>query len=473
MKIKLQYSLTLRLTLLFALAAVIILSIWGVIVSSMVNDHFIEQDKRDLSNQITHAQQLLSQAHNQEEFEKVIAQLRNELTMTHGLVAIISDANAQILFTNIPNQTTHIEFAFKPEVKINDIFTWETAESSYRGVKGILEVPHMQWSGKYIVIGMDIAHHEIFLSSFRRSMWVSTAIAAFLMGWLGWLAAMRGLAPLRQLISSASEVTANKLDNRLPVESVPLELRGLAETLNQMLERLEGSFKRLANFSSDIAHELRTPISSIKTQTQVTLSRARSIDEYREALYSNAEELNHLSSIVSNMLFLAQADNGLVIPTQASFNLEEEVNNLFDFYEAFAEERHIKLHTTGQAITIGDRLMIRRALSNLLVNAIKNSYSDSTIDVEITTINTEQVQLSIKNSGDTIPSEHLPKLFDRFYRVDSSRQQEISNKNHTAGVGLGLAITSSIIQAHKGSISAQSENNITSFIVTLPLDKNA
>lgn len=468
MKSKLKNSLTIRLTLLFALAAAIILSILCVIVSVMVNDHFIEQDRRDLNNQITRIQQLFSQVHNQAEFDNVLLRLRNELPSSHGLVATITDVNGQVLFTNAPQQITNIEFALKPQAPVTDILTWQTAQSSYRGMKGVLDSPYTTLLGKYIVVGIDIAHHEVFLSSFRHSMRVSTATATLLMGWLGWLAVIRGLSPLRQLILSASEVTANKLDNRLPVESVPLELRGLAETLNQMLERLEDSFKRLSNFSSDIAHELRTPISSIKTQTQVTLSRARSINEYKKTLYSNAEELDRLSSIVSDMLFLAQADNGLTPPNQTPFSLEEEIENLFDFYEAFAEERHIQLRSTGQAQTIGDRLMIRRALSNLLINAIKNSYPNTAIEVEITPINTQQVQLAIRNQGDTIPKEHLPRLFDRFYRVDSSRQ----HKNYTEGVGLGLAITRSIIEVHKGSTSAYSKNNMTTFTVTLPLYRN-
>jgi two-component system heavy metal sensor histidine kinase CusS len=260
----------------------------------------------------------------------------------------------------------------------------------------------------------------------------------------------------------ALNVTAHKLDQRMPVEAVPVEMADLAESLNTMLERLETDFAKLMDFSSDLAHELRTPISNLLTQTQFSLSHPRDASVYRDILASNAEEFQRLARMVSDMLFLAKTDHGIELPHPENIALEDEAVALFDFYDAVAEDKTIRLRLVGAGTITGDRLMVRRALSNLLSNALRHSRPGSDIDVSITH-QSDDTALCVANAGDVIGAADLPRLFDRFYRVDKSRAHPSSE-----GAGLGLSITKAIMVAHGGSVSVTSTADKTQFCLRFP-----
>ena len=234
-----------------------------------------------------------------------------------------------------------------------------------------------------------------------------------------------------------------------------------------MLSRLEDSFKRLSDFSSDLAHELRTPISNLMTQTQVALAQARSAEAYREILYSSMEEYDRLARMVGDMLFLAKADHDLIVPRHETVDLAAEVTGLFEFYDALAESHGVHLALSGQAAVAGDKLMLRRALSNLISNAIRHTPLEGTISVQIEACGTDRVCIAVGNPGTPIPPEHLPRLFERFYRVDASRQRG------GEGAGLGLAITQSIVAAHRGTLTVHSDAERTRFDIVLPRDGTA
>jgi two-component system heavy metal sensor histidine kinase CusS len=198
------------------------------------------------------------------------------------------------------------------------------------------------------------------------------------------------------------------------------------------------------------------------TQTQVALSRARSAEEYREVLYSNAEEYERLARMIADMLFLAKADNGLIMPRREKVDLAAEVRELFEFYDALAEDQGVRLELAGSGTVDGERLMIRRAISNLLSNAISHTPRNGCVCVLITCAEDGGVRLAVENPGDGIAAEHLPRVFDRFYRVDPSRQRS------TDGAGLGLAITKSIVAAHAGTVRAFSSGGLTRFEISFP-----
>ncbi|MGU5269791.1 heavy metal sensor histidine kinase, partial [Pseudomonas aeruginosa] len=278
----------------------------------------------------------------------------------------------------------------------------------------------------------------------------------------GWVVARSGLRPLRQVTHVASGMSARSLQERIPLEPVPRELQQLVLSFNAMLARLEDAFVRLSNFSADIAHELRTPVSNLMTHTEVVLSKKRDINAYEENLYSNLEDLKRMSRMIDDMLFLAKADNGLIIPEQARIELADVVFKLFDYYHLLAEEHGIELSLTGTGQVLGDRLMLDRALSNLLSNALRYTPVGHTISVLIRET-ADSTTFSIENPGDTISSEHLEKLFDRFYRVDPARRE-----GSPSNAGLGLAITRSIIEAHKGRIWCTSAAGLTGFHIELP-----
>ena len=228
-----------------------------------------------------------------------------------------------------------------------------------------------------------------------------------------------------------------------------------------MLARLEESFGRLQDFSADLAHELRTPVSNLLTQTQVALSRARGVDEYRDVLASNAEEFERLSRTIGDMLFLAQADQGLVVMRRERFDLAAEVRELFEFYDALAAEKALRLTVAGDATIDGDRLMLRRALANLVSNAIRHAPREGEVRVRLGSEGSATT-IAVENTGDPIASEHLDRVFDRFWRADRAR-------GHTGeGAGLGLAITRSIVRAHGGDIAARSLAGEVRFEIRMP-----
>lgn len=460
-------SLTLRLTLLFALASACVLFLLGLLIGNAVERHFEEQDLEVLNGKMQLAKHILERNPGSQPNETLTQQLDDALTGHHGLTVAVYSANGETLYANETTVFPPSLLSLNTSPKQAQPAKWTNSDGlPWRGISSAVKFDAGSGASYTVAIATEITHHEHFMSSFRQTLWGFIGLATLAMGLLGWFAVRRGLIPLQAIKHQAAEITANRLHTRLPVESIPVELADLADTLNGMLSRLEESFQRLSDFSSDLAHELRTPVSNLLTQTQVTLSKARSADDYREILASNAEEFERLSRTISDMLFLAKADNDQVIPSQESIELAEEVAELLEYYEILAEEKAITLSQTGRGRVTGDRLMLRRAISNLLSNAIRHTPNGGSIATRICYASEGSTVLTVENTGKTISPEHLPRLFDRFYRIDSSRFRTTEN------AGLGLAITRSILQAHGGDISARSEDGLTSFVLRLPIGNN-
>ncbi|NMM06083.1 heavy metal sensor histidine kinase [Polaromonas sp.] len=459
-------SITRRLTLLFVFASSAVLLALGFVIASSVEKHFEQQDMEVLTGKMELAGYALEKLQSQNDLERMKQQLRNALVGHPGLDVSIFSPNQTVIFAT-PGASAPINLAsVNARRNPHRPFTWTIGESSYRGIAAELSTGIKEQSRVFVAVSLDIAHHQAFLRSFLRTLWLFVAVAAALTGILGWAAARRGLAPLRAMREQAQVVTAQQLSHRLPLESTPVELAELAQSLNDMLARLEKAFHRLSDFSSDIAHELRTPVSNLMTETHVALSRQRSADDYRSILESNAEEFGRMARMISDMLLLAKAENGLGTQAREMVDLAAEVLVLFDYYDAVAEEKGLRLVLEGNGEVSADRLMLRRALGNLLSNGVRHSTANTTLNVAINT-NKEMVSVCVKNIGDTIPQEYWKRVFDRFFRVDNSRQRS------SEGTGLGLAIAKSIVGAHGGTITAESMIAVTTFTIRLPRGTDA
>lgn len=448
-------SITLRLTLFFSTASTLVLLAIGYWVGTMVETHFEEEDQHQFETKLTLIRHALSQAHTPDELTAAAQRIADALVGHHGLSVSITGPEGQTLFATPDAALLAPLLESGADTSRPLVWTWEG--ESYRGILTTAQAPPLR-----IAIALNIGHHLEFLSAFRKSLWLAIAVCILLTALLGWIAARRGLAPLRDMARVAHGISASRLAQRLQADDLPAELTPLAHAFNDMLGRLEDSFRRLSDFSLDIAHELRTPISNLMTQTQVALSQTRSADEYREVLYSNLEEYDRLARMIGDMLFLAQADNGLIVPHKEAIDLAEEARQLFDFYEALADEQGVRLELAGAGRLQGDRLMLRRALSNLLSNALRHTPRDGAITVSISHAGAGEVRIAVENTGRTIPPEHLPRLFERFYQVDPSRQ-----RTHE-GAGLGLAITKSIVEAHGGAIAVTSAEGRSRFEAVFP-----
>ncbi len=455
-----RFSLTTRLTTFSSLVSTAVLFGMGLLVTVLVERHFEEIDQTLLADKVELVTELSKHASSNEDLRLRLTDALNHHADLHVLV---SDEKGAILFA-LPDQ--HLIEG------LNDAHVLGTGGMASRGhiyrVRSSDIVRNFSPYGSLrVVTAIDTERHAGFLRGFRLTLWWYGGAMAVLSGLLSWWAARRGLAPLGRMRDRALAVTANKLDHRMPVDTVPVEMAALAQSLNQMLERLEQDFNRLSAFSTDIAHELRTPISNLMTQTQVALAQQRNAAEYRDILASNAEEFQRLARTVSDMLFLAKAENIRSLPNPESIEMAGEVNSLLEFYEALAEEKQITFQLTGKGKTTGDRLMVRRALSNLLSNALRHADAGSTITVHIAA-ETEQVSVAVSNQGEPIDPTVVPRLFDRFFRADRSRYQADAE-----GAGLGLPIVAAIMSAHGGTAGVQSSGRTTEVTLVFPVHARA
>jgi two-component system, OmpR family, heavy metal sensor histidine kinase CusS len=269
-----------------------------------------------------------------------------------------------------------------------------------------------------------------------------------------------GLAPLTRLTRDASAVSPNNRSQRLNTASLPLELNDLANSFNGALERLDGAYGRLESFNADVAHELRTPVTILIGQTEVALTRNRSVDDLRHTLQSNLEEFERMRAIINDMLFLARADQGERATGLLEVSLAAEVAHTLEFLEIPLEEARVHAQLRGDALARVNRSLFGRACTNLLMNAIQHCEPGAVISVTIVSESdqmSDQVRVEVANPGEPIEPATLEHLFDRFYRAEVSRTN--SRENH----GLGLAIVKAIAEMHRGAVSAHSANGVNTF----------
>lgn len=312
-----------------------------------------------------------------------------------------------------------------------------------------------------VSIALDVTDIMFLFETLKWWLWIGLLMCIVVCTSLGWVVAHRSLHPLEQVTRAAASISADSLKKRIPTASTPSELRQLVSSFNGMLARLDNTFEKLSNYSADIAHELRTPVSNLMTHTEVVLAKKRSVEDYEENLYSNLEDLKRVSRMIDDMLFLAKADNGLVVPEREWIN-SRGGDTLLECYYLLADERGIELKLSGSGSIQGDVLMVHRAISNLLSNALRYTSPRKTISVQVLQ-NDASTILTVENPGETIPPEHLERLFDRFYRVHPTRCEGSSSH-----AGLGLAIIHSIIEAHQGRVWCTSANGWTAFHLEFP-----
>ena len=258
----------------------------------------------------------------------------------------------------------------------------------------------------------------------------------------------RGLRPLREMTQSIARVGPTHLKERLAPADWPHELQPLAHAFEDMLKRLDDSFTRLSQFSADLAHELRTPIANMLGEAQVALTRDRSAAEYREIIESTIGECERLSGIVDNLLFVARVDAERESVERKRFDARAAVERIAAFYQTAADDRHVTIRCSGEAQIYADPNLFERALGNLLDNALRFTPENGSIEIVLSE-NNASFEIAVTDNGSGIASEHLPRVFDRFYRADSSRSSD--------GAGLGLALVKSIAELHGGSATIQSQ----------------
>lgn len=299
-------------------------------------------------------------------------------------------------------------------------------------------------------VALDVSREEGLIVRYRWSLAFVLATGVLLSGVAGVIVARRGMRPLAKITQMTQKISASGLHQRIGSETWPKELMSLVAGFDDMLDRLEDSFKRLSQFSGDLAHELRTPINNLVGEAEVALSRARTSEEYRQVLVSSLEEYEKLSHLIKNLLFLARSESTQLQVERSFFEARKEIQTVIEFHEAVAEEQRVGVSCHGDATVYADPHLFRRAVSNLLSNALQYTPPGGRIDIAVASADRQDVEIHVRDNGSGIDPKDLPKIFDRFYRGDPARSKS------REGTGLGLSIVKSIMDLHHGSVRIES-----------------
>lgn len=462
--IKLSHlSITARLTLYFSITmAIVLYSVSGVLYSTM-RQQLNHKDELELQSSIQFQQEIATaigeRQSNGEEWqtellESVVRQERLSLRIFSPEGKVYAQSKNMV----IPQQDfpqPGPSFSYREwHYRAGDV------RQKYLITSTLFTLKDKQ---KWLVqAALNVSGNNEIINTYYKRMQFIAALAILLFASFGWWLARRGLGPLRTITTEIEKIDANDLHTRILDQRWPPELNALAASFDRMMMRLEASFHQLNRFSSDIAHELRGPINNLISAASVIKTKERSTQEYQDTLAAIVEEGERLSRMISSMLFLARADNSREVLNSEWLSSRREFEKLIGFYDILAEEKNITLVSKGDISFYADQQLIQRALSNLLSNAIRHTAENGHITLSAQATEKE-IMLSVRDNGEGINSEHLPLIFDLFFRGEEARSA-------TENTGLGLAIVKTIAELHGGKIQAVSEPGSGScFTLVLPL----
>ena len=300
-------------------------------------------------------------------------------------------------------------------------------------------------------LAVDRADEERFLREYRDLMFLILVLSVVACAFGGMVIARRGMRPIDRITRAARDTRSGTLNQRLPLTGLPSELAQLGSTFNDMLDRLEDTFGRMSQFSADVAHELRTPITNMRGEIEVALGKTRTPAEYQDVLGSCLEEYERLTRIIQSLLFLAKAETAIQLDHRDRVDLRQTIAAVIDFYETAGAEASVALQfASGPVLWAGvDRTLVQQAVGNLISNAIAHTPPGGVVTVALTNA-ADIVQITVSDTGSGIAPQHLPHVFDRFYRADRART------GSTHHVGLGLTLVQSIAGLHNGSVGIES-----------------
>lgn len=313
-----------------------------------------------------------------------------------------------------------------------------------------------------VILILDVKKDEMIVAQFREYLIGMIAVATILSALISFKLARKGLVPLIDFSNRVKSISVRSLDYDINTENQPSELQDLSKSFSDLLIKIKYYMSRLSQFSGDLAHEMRTPLCKVMSTIQFTLSKPRSCDEYCQVLGAVEENLEEINKMISDMLFIAHTDEETCLSRAEWFSVHELAAQASDFYDALSNQKLLRISVNGDGDLFADRQMISRAIINLLSNAIRHAEAESEIKVNISK-DQGYLRISVENRGLAIPEEHIPYLMDRFYRADTSRDR------HQGGVGLGLAIVSSILRLHNGKLEVRCENGTTYFVMNFLL----
>jgi two-component system heavy metal sensor histidine kinase CusS len=451
-------SIASQLVVLFTLAAALLLACGIGALYWIVTRHAFAEDNEVLADKVAAIRADLSGASGAQGLSEDLKHMRPG-ERTAYWVRILDAAENTI--TETPGMSKILPPSiFKKEAPSSPQFTPQDCRTPGR-LFSVVTMPHAVGAQVYTIqVAQDRSEDDEFMKQFAALVAAVIALGLVAAAAIALTVARRGLRPLGEMTHALRRVGPKQLHERVTAVGWPRELQPLAVAFDDMLDRLENSFMRLSQFSADLAHELRTPIANIRGEAEVALTRSRTPDEYRAVIESTVAECQHLTHIVDNLLFLARTEAAEGVLQRTSFAGRPAVEKIAAFYEPVAEEQQLTITCRGEADFLADEMLFGRAISNLIENALHHTPAGGTIVISITGRGGES-EVSVRDTGGGIAAEHLPRVFDRFFRADSSRS--------SGGLGLGLALVKSITDLHGGSATIESEvGSGTTVTLTFP-----
>jgi len=454
-----QWSIVKQLALLYTASTIVIMLVIFCLLYMTLQNSLYKVSAQFLTSEYQLLQNLMQRYPQNKTMleQQVILQPTNIKSANQYYIRILDVRQASIIQT--PGMSEVINIHEFPSVSVNtekpfSIFHWHSSH----------EKPLLLLSGQIKPVGakapfqVQLAlitdREEVILQDYWKMFVVVTIFGTLIATLLGIMLARKSMMPLKNIMRTAGHINTRQLHGRLIPDNWPKEFTVLAQNFNNMLDRLEKSFEQLTRFSADLAHELRTPISNLKGEAEICLTKERSLEEYRYVLESSLEEYDRLSRMIEGLLFLARAEDPHMEISCTEINLGNLFESIFEYYLPIAEENKIELTYTGKAMVWANELLMQRALHNIISNAVRYTPPEGKISANIETLPSGEVSIQLSDTGLGIAKEQLPYIFDRFYRTDNARAQT------SGGSGLGLAIVKSIMDLHHGRIKVSSESGI-------------
>ncbi|WP_075258890.1 heavy metal sensor histidine kinase [Herbaspirillum camelliae] len=444
------WTLTTRVTALFALMTSLVVTGLGFYLDRSAGQALSQRADQALIGRVEHFRNLMHDLYNVEQMEQRPALFESMMGNEQDVRIFRRQGEAPFIQSNpdhlVPPAMTPLPVG--SPVSSASLRTSQRADGvRVRWVSALADV------GKggdtvEIIAAYVMVQEARMMRSYRWRIAGAAAAAVVLTALLGFLLLRRGLQPLEAMSLRAAQITPDHLSARLDQEGMPAELRRVALSFNAMLDRLEAGYEHLAQFSGDLAHEIRTPINVLMGQSQVALGQRRSPEEYEQVLESNVEELQRLSRIVENILFLAQADHAALAVERSALDLQEELGRITDYFEGIADERGMRFEVQAAGQCQANLIMWRRAVSNLVINAVRYGQAGSTIRILVES-DGQGSRIMVENRSEDVTAQAMARMFDRFYRGDRSRSA------FTESNGLGLAIVKAIMALHGGTATAE------------------
>jgi two-component system heavy metal sensor histidine kinase CusS len=451
-----RYSITGRLTILYTTFTFALLLVVNIILFKVISSNLEREDYQFLRNKINVIRVILQRDDTRRGLAEEIIWEGYALQFTRYFARLI-DSNGNILIET-PHMLRLLKPSFFPPQQKNKPAELSkriktNSEQTYLLMSAYSNVNERNKNTKVIQVALDITNEENIIKNYGEIIIFILIGGLIFAGLIGAYIAKKGMEPLKNITETTGNITSSRLNQRIGSMNWPKELTVLAKAFDEMLNRLEDSFNRLSQFSADIAHELRTPINNLMGEAEVALSKERSAANYKRVLESNLEEGQRISALIESLLFLARAENSEIKLEKTQFNAKIEIKKIIEFYQSSAEEKNIKFICNGNANVTADPVLFNRAIINLISNSIKYCKENGEVKILLKQTGNNSTEIEIIDNGIGIASEHISKVFDRFYQVDVSRANSIK------GTGLGLSIVKSIMELHNGTINIRSEIN--------------